>query len=196
MKSIPKLIRRFVGIMMISTMLLVILNIAFYIIMFWKYTTNISAWDIADKAAESLRFTDSGYTLSDEIAAELKEQNVWAILIDDNTRQVIWQTENLPNNIPKQYTLSDISDLSRGYVDGYPTFTGEAKNGLLVLGYPRDSYWKLVRASWARRQMDSSTSPGHTIIRSASSSTIITICGIFLGRSSPSQTGMVSIFLL
>lgn len=34
MKSIPKLIRRFVGIMMISTMLLVILNIAFYIIMF------------------------------------------------------------------------------------------------------------------------------------------------------------------
>ena len=36
MKSIPKLIRRFVGIMMISTMLLVILNIAFYIIMFWK----------------------------------------------------------------------------------------------------------------------------------------------------------------
>ena len=129
-------------------MLLVILNIAFYIIMFWKYTTNISAWDIADKAAESLRFTDSGYTLSDEIAAGLKEQNVWAILIDDNTRQVIWQTENLPNNIPKQYTLSDISDLSRGYVDGYPTFTGEAKNGLLVLGYPRDSYWKLVRASW------------------------------------------------
>ena len=105
MKSIPKLIRRFVGIMMISTMLLVILNIAFYIIMFWKYTTNTSAWDIADKAAESLRFTDSGYTLSDEIAAELKEQNVWAILIDDNTRQVIWQTENLPNNIPKQYTL-------------------------------------------------------------------------------------------
>ena len=148
MKSIPKLIRRFVGIMMISTMLLVILNIAFYIIMFWKYTTNISAWDIADKAAESLRFTDSGYTLSDEIAAELKEQNVWAILIDDNTRQVIWQTENLPNNIPKQYTLSDISDLSRGYVDGYPTFTGEAKNGLLVLGYPRDSYWKLIRPSW------------------------------------------------
>lgn len=63
--------------------------------MFWKYTTNTSAWDIADKAAESLRFTDSGYTLSDEIAAELKEQNVWAILIDDNTRQVIWQTENL-----------------------------------------------------------------------------------------------------
>lgn len=148
MKSIPKLIRRFVGIMMISTMLLVILNIAFYIIMFWKYTTNTSAWDIADKAAESLRFTDSGYTLSDEIAAELKEQNVWAILIDDNTRQVIWQTENLPNNIPKQYTLSDISDLSRGYVDGYPTFTGEAKNGLLVLGYPRDSYWKLIRPSW------------------------------------------------
>ena len=51
-------------------------------------------------------------------------------------------------------------------------------------------------ANCARRQIDSSTSPGHTIIRSASSSTIMTICGIFFGASSPSGTGIVSIFLL
>ena len=35
-----------------------------------------------------------------------------------------------------------------------------------------------ARASCARRQMDSSTSPGATIIRSASSSMMTTICGM------------------
>ena len=35
-----------------------------------------------------------------------------------------------------------------------------------------------ARASWARRQMESSTSPGETIIKSASSSMMMTICGI------------------
>ncbi|MEF9891908.1 MAG: HAMP domain-containing sensor histidine kinase [Anaerorhabdus sp.] len=148
MKSIPKLIRRFVGIMMTSVILLIVINIIFYISIFWKYATHDSAWDIADKAAKSIHLTDNGYALSDEIVGELKERNVWGILIDDNTREVIWHTEKLPNNIPKQYTLSDISDLSRGYVEGYPTFTGKTESGLLVLGYPKDSYWKLLHASW------------------------------------------------
>lgn len=148
MKSVPKLIRRFVGIMMISLILLIILNVVFYASLFWKNTSPTSAWDVADKAAATLHLEKDGYSLSDEMATELRKQNVWAILIEDSTRQVIWQTENVPNNIPTQYTLSDISNLSRGYIDGYPTFTGEAETGLLVLGYPKNSYWKLVRANW------------------------------------------------
>ena len=44
-----------------------------------------------------------------------------------------------------------------------------------------------ARASWASRQIASSTSPEATIIRSASSSTIITICGSFSGRSCASS---------
>lgn len=46
------------------------------------------------------------------------------------------------------YTLSDIASLTRGYIDGYPTFTGEAENGLVVLGYPKDSFWKHMWPSW------------------------------------------------
>lgn len=148
MKSVPKLIRRFVGIMMLSIILLILLNIIFYVSAFWKETSAVSAWDVAGHAAETLCLTENGYALPEKITAGLKAQNIWAILIDNNTHQVIWQTEDLPDNIPKQYTLSDISNLARGYIDGYPTFTGEAENGLLVLGYPRNSYWKLVRANW------------------------------------------------
>lgn len=103
---------------------------------------------MADHAAAALQLTDGGYSISDNVMAELKEENAWAILIDNDTRQVVWRTDNLPNNIPMQYTLSNIAELTRGYVDGYPTFTGEAQNGLLVLGFPKERFWKHTRASW------------------------------------------------
>lgn len=148
MKSIPKLIRRFVGIMMLSIILLVILNVTFYAIVFVRNTPVFSPWDMAQQAADALHLTDTGVFLSDDIEIQLAAQDVWAVLIDDDTRKVIWHTNNLPDNIPMQYTLSDIAELTRGYVGGYPTFTGEAPNGLLILGYPKDSFWKHTRASW------------------------------------------------
>lgn len=148
MKSIPKLIRRAVGIMTLSILLLVILNITFFAIVFVRNTSTFSPWDMADHTASALQLADSGYSISDDVMAKLKEENAWSFLIDNDTRQVVWQTDNLPANIPMQYTLSDIAQLTRGYVDGYPTFTGEAQNGLLVLGFPKDRFWKHTRASW------------------------------------------------
>lgn len=148
MKSIPKLIRRFVGIMTLSIILLVILNITFFAIVFVKNTSAFSPWDMADHVAAALQLTDDRYSISDDIMTKLKEENAWAFLIDNNTRQVVWQTDQLPDSIPMQYTLSEIAELTRGYIDGFPTFTGKSQNGLLVLGYPKDRFWKHTRASW------------------------------------------------
>ena len=148
MKSIPKLIRRFVGILTLSIILFVILNVAFFAIVFVRNTSTFSPWDMADNAAAALQLTDDGYSISDDVMVKLKEENSWAFLINNDTRQVVWRTDNLPDNIPMQYTLSDIAELTRGYVDGYPAFTGKAPNGLLVLGYPKDRFWKHTRASW------------------------------------------------
>ncbi len=162
MKSIPKLIRRFVGIMMLSVILLVALNAAFYAIIFVRNTSRVSPWDMARQTAEALQLTDAGFFLPDNMLARLQEQNVWAVLIDDNTRKVVWQTNHLPDSIPIQYTLSDIAELTRGYVDGYPTFTGKSPNGLLVLGYPKDRFWKHTRASWDYDFI--ANLPGNTLI--------------------------------
>ena len=140
MKSVPKLIRRFVGIMALSIVLLVILNITFFAVVFVRNASTFSPWDMAAYAAAELQLTDGVYSISDDVMAELKEENSWAFLIDNDTRQVVWGTDNLPDNIPMHYTLSDIAELTRGYIDGYPTFTGEAQNGLLVLGYPKDRF--------------------------------------------------------
>lgn len=86
--------------------------------------------------------------MSDEMIEELNAQNVWAVYIDDETGECVWHSDNLPDTVPLEYTASDIANTTRGYIDGYPTFTGEGEDGLIILGYPRDSYWKHMWPSW------------------------------------------------
>lgn len=148
MKSIPKLIRRFVGIMLLSSTLLIILNFALLGIYSLNQAPNGSPWITAQDVADNLLQNSNGYVLTEDTALELQNMNVWAIFIDNATMKVVWQTDNLPETIPMLYSISDIASLTRGYIDGYPTFTGETENGLVVLGYPKDSFWKHMWPSW------------------------------------------------
>jgi two-component sensor histidine kinase len=149
MKSVPKLIRRFVGILLFSSILLITLNIVLLVTFTLKQMPNGQPWKTAEEVVTALHQTDDGnYVLTDEMALELKEADVWGIFIDNDTKQVVWKTDNLPDTVPATYTLSDIASLTRGYIDGYPTFTGEAENGLVVLGYPKESFWKHMWSSW------------------------------------------------
>ena len=148
MKSIPKLIRRFVGILLLSSVLLIVLNFILLAVYASSQAPNAHPWKTAEEVAENLHQDSKGYVLSDDITLELKNSDVWAIFIDNSIMQVVWQTDNLPETVPMSYTISDIASLTRGYIDGYPTFTGEAENGLVVLGYPKDSFWKHMWPSW------------------------------------------------
>ena len=109
---------------------------------------NGSPWTTAQKVADNLLQDGNGYVLTEDTEIELQNTNVWAIFIDNATMKVVWQTNNLPETVPMSYTVSNIASLTRGYIDGYPTFTGEAENGLVVLGYPKDSFWKHMWPSW------------------------------------------------
>lgn len=149
MKSLPKLIRRFVGIMLLSSVLIIALNVTILAVLAADQSANAHPWTTAKEAADALRQTeDGGYILPDEFALELENSNVWAVFIDNGTGKVVWHTDSLPETVPASYTIADIAGLTRGYMDGYPTFTGEAENGLVVLGYPKDSFWKHMWPSW------------------------------------------------
>lgn len=148
MKSIPKLIGRFIGILLLSIFLLLVLN--FFVLFFISInqSPSDSPYTIAEDTADTLYKTDSGYALDNATLTFLQNENVWAILIGDNTKTVVWHTDNLPDAVPEKYSLSDISSLTSGYIEGYPTYTGDTEDGLLVLGYPKDSYWKHLWPSW------------------------------------------------
>lgn len=149
MKSVPKLIRRFVGILLLSSTLMIALNIILFVSFTMSQMPNAQPWKTAQKVVTALQQTDDdNYVLTDDMTLELEKSNVWGIFIDNDTKQVVWKTDHLPVTVPMTYSLSDIASLTRGYVDGYPTFTGEAQNGLVVLGYPKDSFWKHMWPSW------------------------------------------------
>ncbi|WP_042678393.1 sensor histidine kinase [Anaerosalibacter massiliensis] len=148
MKSIPKLIRRFIGILLLSSFLLIVFNFIAIAVIGYSQTASGSPWKTATDTAKALSKSKNSYILSESLSKELNSNNTWAILVDNNTKNVIWHTENLPNEIPTEYSLSDISMLTRGYIKGYPTFTGEHQDGLVVLGFPKTSYWKHMYNSW------------------------------------------------
>lgn len=148
MKSVLKLIRRFVGIMLLSSALLIIINFILLFIITVRQATNSQPWQTAKEVADNLFQNDNEYILPENLALELKKTDTWAIFIDNTTMNVVWHTDDLPETIPMSYSISDIARLTRGYIDGYPTFTGEAENGLVVLGYPKDSFWKHMWPSW------------------------------------------------
>ena len=148
MKSVPKLIKRFVGILMLSSLLILVMNFIILAIIAATQAPNSFPWKMAEQAAESIEKSEQVYMMPDKMDEELNAQNVWAVYIDNATGECVWHSENLPDTVPMEYTVSDIANLTRGYIDGYPTFTGEGKNGLIILGYPKDSYWKHMWPSW------------------------------------------------
>jgi len=148
MKSILKLIRRFIITLILSFILLLFLNIFLYGLWIVKYVSKEPPMNYTFKVAGMLKFENNRYTLPGEMITDLKKQNIWAILIDNDSKKVIWQTDNLPDDIPKEYSISDIAIFSHAYIKNYPVFTSKVKNNLLVLGYPKNSYWKHPIASW------------------------------------------------
>lgn len=148
MKSVPKLIRRFVGILFLSLLLLFALNIAAFVVVGGRQTASRSPYATADEIGRALEETEHGYVLDSAHCRDLEEDQVWAILIDNETHRVAWHTKNLPEGIPLEYSLSDISDLTLGYIRDYPTYVGDTDGGIVVLGYPKKRYWKSMWPTW------------------------------------------------
>lgn len=63
-----------------------------------------------------------------------------AVVLDDDG-SVIWQ-HDLPQNLNKHYTASEIASFSRWYLDDWPVFCWTADYGLFVAAMPRGSVWR------------------------------------------------------
>lgn len=50
----------------------------------------------------------------------------------------------MPEEIPQNYNIQDVASFSKGYLEDYPVFVWNTDEGLLVLGYPKNTYMKLT----------------------------------------------------
>lgn len=85
-------------------------------------------------------FSSEGF--SNQIKQQLNKQNIWGMFIDEDG-QVIHSVD-LPQEVPTTYTLQDVAAFSKAYISDYPVFVRKEAQGLLVLGYPKKSYTKLI----------------------------------------------------
>ena len=81
-------------------------------------------------------------SISEERSQELERNHIWAMLLNEDGK-CDWALF-LPEEIPTQYTIQDVAVFSKGYLQDYPVFVRDMDNGLLVLGYPKDSFMKLT----------------------------------------------------
>lgn len=148
MKSVPKLIRRFVGILFISLLLLFALNLAVFIRVGSRQTASGSPYTLAGEIGQALQRDGAGYVLDEEHREALEAEHIWAMRIDNETHAITWQIGDLPEGIPSTYSLSDVSDLTLGYLRDCPTYVGDTEGGIVVLGYPPNRYWKSMWPTW------------------------------------------------
>lgn len=85
------------------------------------------------------RGEDGIYTLHESEAAWMDREQCWAMLLSEEG-EVLWN-RNAPETVLHPYTLSEVAVFSRtGYLDDFPCFVCKRDDGLLVTGFPKDSY--------------------------------------------------------
>lgn len=81
-------------------------------------------------------------TLSKKVKQMLKQNSLWIMVLDENGHQIY--AYDLPKGIASSYTLQEVAVFSKGYLNDYPVFVQSMDQGLLVLGYPKESFFKFT----------------------------------------------------
>lgn len=142
MKSFGKYITKYLASFAGFIVLLVFLNILIYGLTFYGIIAKDYGTDSPQKILEEMVSSSSWLGVSDETAAFLKQRNIWAMFLNDGG-QVIWSAQ-LPEEIPTIYSIGEVTVFAKGYIKDYPVFVRSVEDGLLVLGYPKDSYVKIT----------------------------------------------------
>lgn len=142
MNNLPKLIRCFTGILLLSFVLLVFANFAIlaFLVAWQSPSVADSPYNVAIQAGKAFQISESGYILQEDISTQLKEQDIWAFVVDNDTLQIVWKTENVPDTIPASYSLSDIADLSVGISMGILLIRAKQKMALSFLDIPKTAF--------------------------------------------------------
>lgn len=149
MKSLLKIIRRYIATAAIITMVVFIINISLILGIVYQaskkeYRENYqnSSRSVMNSIGKELHEKDGGYELTSHGYQLLeKSEYVWAMLIDENGN-VAWSWK-LPDNIPQSYTMADVSVLSKWYVQDYPVRTWIYGDGLMVYAHDINTVSKI-----------------------------------------------------
>lgn len=150
MKSLGKYISKYLASFAGLVLILLFINCLAFAWTFYGVVTKdyggFSPQNMLD-AAESASLEG----ISDEISRQLKTNHIWAVYLDMEGDRV-WDVD-APDEIPECFTVQDVAVFVKGYLAGYPVFIRNTDDGMLVLGYPQDSYIKLPSNYYSLRSI-------------------------------------------
>ena len=142
MKSLGKYISKYLASFAGLALILLFINGIAFGWTFYEIVTkdygSLSPQNMLEIAAASA----STEGISDETSEQLKNNHIWAIYLDMDGNRV-WEAD-APDGIPEHFTIQDIAIFAKGYLADYPVFIRNTNDGMLILGYPQDSYMKLT----------------------------------------------------
>ncbi|WP_313340702.1 HAMP domain-containing sensor histidine kinase [Lacrimispora sp.] len=140
MKSMMKVLSRYVLSAAAVAVLLLVINATVLIVWLFTEKNDKNYYNIS-QTANQLTATNDGYELSQSGKTQLEQNQQWAMLLDQEGK-VIWNFM-LPADVPLTYSISDVAGFSRWYLKDYPVSVWRHDGGLLVVGSPKNSMWKL-----------------------------------------------------
>ena len=135
MKSMLKILTRYVASAVGVTLILLVLNLA--VLLVWGFQasrTAINEYHFSE-IADSLTRQNGVYTLSEAGKKAIDLRYPWALLLDDSG-SVIWSL-NRPADVPLHYSIADVASFTHWYLNDYPVYVWRHPDGLLVLGRPK-----------------------------------------------------------
>lgn len=143
MDTAKRFFRKYLFSSMMILMVFVIINLLLVIgIVSSADKNSISHFALISQIAEGISSSESGKILINEDSKQiLVDKSYWAMILNDNGK-VIWDYD-LPEELPKDYTATDIAKFTRWYLKDYPVLVQEIPSGLLVVGCPKGSCLKL-----------------------------------------------------
>ncbi|WP_242218301.1 sensor histidine kinase KdpD [Bacillus cereus group sp. BfR-BA-01380] len=141
MEGIIRILSRFATTTIFISIFLLIFNFVLLgTLVFKEINQRPSPEGVLKQVAQGLGKQDTGYRLDERAAKLLQHNHAWAMLIGGDGH-VQWDY-HLPNDVPRFYNLVDVAKFSRYYLLQYPVYILEHEDGLIVVGYPKESHWK------------------------------------------------------
>ena len=142
MKSFGSYISKHLASFAVFLLILVLVNVILFGVTFY-HTVSDDYGESSPRAM--LEMTSAAATtegLTDDAIQTLRQYNIWAMYLTPSG-ECFW-TLDVPEEVPHNYSVQDVALFSKGYLEDYPVFVWNTDEGLLVLGYPKDSYMKLT----------------------------------------------------
>lgn len=139
MKSLLRIVRRYIGAAFMIMLTMLILNFIFATYMVLHYTSSPGASAKAADIAREITVEENKVSVTGA-GKEMLEEYAFAFLLDEEGN-AIWEW-NMPKEMKRHYTLSETAVFSRWYIEDYPVTVWQHDPGLLVLGLEKNSIWK------------------------------------------------------